>query len=356
LINKVGVPGRLPLEEELIVIPGGFARDLAVVNHSPFEGYVLLGNGIVIPFGDVPFYGDIASEYGNYTPFFHFVDGELRVVHPATTAFATGPEPIDPAIITDATPRLRLPDGSGRLFDDLNRNGVYDNEDVNENGMLDVIIGLDGEIIYDEDLNGNGILDREPIIDPAEIQQGFFNDIARALQVVQSPSGEVLGYVIMDGNGNLWTFGSGYGEDNINHGLPTAGFSEEDIFRDFELILDIDGDDVEVIDYVKLNGYGHLFGIPGGPLGAGPADDEDIRGHLTVPLNARVFDFDIARSIRISPFDSNGDGVLDWRDGFYVLNGFGGINAIGGAEPVGDSLFFGLDIARDLEFTVQGIR
>lgn len=356
IIGKTGASGKLPLEEEAINVHGGFARDIAVIDHSPFKGYVLLGNGIVIPFGDVPFFGDIASEYDEYTPFYHFVDGELRVVYPATSPFSTDMTPIDPAIITDATPRLRHPDGSGRLFDDLNRNGEYDNEDLNDNGMLDVIIGLDGTIIYDEDANGNGVLDREPIIDPSEIHQGFHADIARALQVVQSPSGEVLGYVIMDGNGVMWTFGSGYGEDAINHGLPTAGYSEEDTFRDFELIFEIDGDDIQVIDYVKLNGFGQLFGVPGGPLGAGDPDDENNRGLLSFRLNAKVYDFDIARSIRISPFDTNGDGKLDWRDGFYVLNGFGGITAVGGAQPLGDDIFFGMDIARDLEFTAQGIR
>ena len=48
--------------------------------------------------------------------------------------------------------------------------------------------------------------------------------------------------------------------------------------------------------------------------------------------------------------DANGDGKVDWKDGFYVLDGFGGIHAIGGADPIEDSPFLGFDIARDLDF------
>lgn len=46
-------------------------------------------------------------------------------------------------------------DGDWRPWTDVNGNGVYDNEDLNNNGILD----------EGEDLNGNGILDIEPIND-----------------------------------------------------------------------------------------------------------------------------------------------------------------------------------------------
>ena len=46
-------------------------------------------------------------------------------------------------------------DGDWRIWDDLNANGVFDNEDLNYNGILD----------NGEDLNANGVLDFEPMWD-----------------------------------------------------------------------------------------------------------------------------------------------------------------------------------------------
>ena len=336
--------------EQVIEIPGAFARDIEVVSDSPFAAYVLLGNGVIIPYGDVPFYGDIASR-GAYTPFFFLQNGELRSVDPATEPFSVDETPIDPDIIDDVTPRIRM-EGSNEFFDDLNRNGQYDSEDTNGNGLLDRIVGLNNQVIVDEDANGNGELDIEPIVDPTNLQQGFFTDIARDLEVVLSTDGEVLGYVILDGNGVMWSFGSFEGKDDvIDNGLDTAGISDRDIFRDLELVFSIEDDQVSVIDYVTINGQGQVFGLPGGPLGAGASDDEDNRGHLSGTLDARLYGFDIVRAIKMSPFDNNGDGQVDYNDGFYVLDGYGGLHAIGGAQPLNDDLFLGIDIARDFLFS-----
>ncbi len=311
-IMKMGASGDTPIDSEQINVSGKFARDLEVISYSPFAGYVLLGNGVIVPYGDAPFYGDIVQLQNGYSD----VD------------------------------RLRL-EGSQLLFDDLNDNGEHDTEDTNGNGVLDVVVGPGGEFIINEDVNGNGELDVEPIINPEVLAQGFENDIARDLELVLDAEGNVKGYVILDGYGAMWAFGEEINA-SVVHVENTAGISEEDIFRALELIVNEEG---EIIDFITMNGYGQLFGLPDGPLGAGSETEPDVTGHLNFVLDADTYEFDIARDIRMNPEDSNEDGTVDWQDGFYVLNGYGGIQAIGGAPELDEETpFLGFDIARDLEF------
>ncbi|MBZ0258197.1 hypothetical protein K8I31_19180, partial [bacterium] len=317
-IVKIGSNGDAPLPSETFEAPGRFAQDIEVISHTPFAGYVLMGNGVVVQFGDAPFLGDMV------------------------TMEPTGP-------------RIRMA-GSQVMYDDANNNGEYDTEDANGNGVLDQYTIPNPPFVITEDTNGNGELDGETIIDPANLGQGFFIDIARDLEVVQNPDGTVVGYVILDGNGVLWTFGSGYGESVINNITLTNGFSADDIFRDLELIVESDGDSTQIVDFVTMNGFGQVFGAPGGPLGAGASDDVENRGNLSGKLGAPTFNFDIARDLSISANDSNGDGSVDWKDGLYILDGYGGIHSIGGAAPITESPFLGWDIARDLEFVTQSLR
>ena len=318
-IIKIGSNGDAPLPSETFVAPGRFAQDIEVVSYSPFAGYVLMGNGVVIPFGDAPFLGDMVT--------------------------------LDP----QGASRVRIP-GSQVMFDDANGNGEYDTEDANGNGKLDQFTIPNPPFILTEDTNGNGVLDQEALVDPANLGQGFFIDIARDLELVQNPDGTVVGYVILDGNGVLWTFGSGYGEAVINDITFTNGFSPDDIFRDLELVVQTNGDSTQLVDFVTMNGFGQVFGAPGGLLGAGASDDVENRGNLSGKLSAPGFNFDIARDLRISPADVTGDGSVDWKDGFYILDGYGGIHALGGASAITESPFLGWDIARDLEFITQSLR
>ncbi len=63
------------------------------------------------------------------------------------------------------------------------------------------------------------------------------------------------------------------------------------------------------------------------------------------------FGFNILRDIEANPVDLSGNGLTsDGTDGFYVLDGYGGVHAIGGAAPLNNTIFLGFDIARDLEF------
>jgi hypothetical protein len=316
-VVRAGDSGKEPANAEQLFLSEVNAEDIEVVSSDPFAGYVLLSNGIIIPFGDAPFLGDM------YT---------LQKGHSTSS-------------------RLRLGDDSGLLFDDLNGNGEFDTEDTNGNGRLDVIIGVGGEVILNEDINGNGLIDTDPIVNPDLLSQGFGIDIARDLEVVYATDGTVKGYVILDGYGVLWPFGEDIGAENVRPEVTNA-IDVIDIFRSFELIVN----EGRIIDYIALNGRGQVFGLPGGPLGAGPATDVNYAGHLTVVMGAVNYGFDIARDIEMNPEDVNADGTVDYHDGFYILDGFGGVHAIGGAEALEDMDFLGFDIARDLEFGAQPLR
>jgi hypothetical protein len=196
------------------------------------------------------------------------------------------------------------------------------------------------------------VLDNEPVINPTNLSQGFQNDIARELEVVRDSNGNVRGYVIMDGYGTLWPFGTDIGAENVRP-TTTAGSFETDQARAFELVVDSNG---KILDFILLSGNGQVFGFPGGLLGAGAATDVENAGHLSVGLGATNYGFDIARDIRLNPDDSNGDLVNDYKDGFYILDGFGGIHAIGGAPDVQGSPFLGFDVARELEFGLSVLR
>ncbi|RJP25806.1 MAG: hypothetical protein C4527_16545 [Candidatus Omnitrophota bacterium] len=340
-ITKIGDMGKLPLVAEQISIAGQFARDVEVISSNPFKGYILLGNGTVIPLGGAPFYGDIVT----------LQRGDQTI--PARTRL-TGNNIL---YSYDGTAVNISFSGANLLFDDVNGNGKIETEDKNQNGQLDIVV-LPGGSVRNEDVNGNNQLDSE-VVNLDVLGQGFYIDIARDLELVRNASGDVLGYVILDGNGILWPFFKDQAEQTRQQAfyqalsLPTAGFSVEDLFQAFELILDETG---LIQDYILLNGYGHVYGVPGGLMGAGESTDVDNRGILTGVMNAKIFDVNIARDIRQNLVDSNNDGVLNWLDGFYVLDGYGGINPIGGAPVIKGAPFLGLDIATDLEFGAQPIR
>ncbi len=315
-ITRIGEGGKLPDESEIITVSGQFARDLVVINEDPFQGYVLMGNGLIVPYGGAPFFGDIVS------------------------------------IQNESIGVARIPfEDSNVLFEDTNGNGVFDTEDTNGNGALDFSVDFNGEITT-EDANGNGVLDSEPIVNPSNLVQGFETDISKELEVVQDEDGNVRGYVILDGFGTLWPFGDDIGAENVRP-PETAGSFDTDLARAFELVVSPEG---RILDFIMLSGTGQVFGFPAGLLGAGGVTDPDNVGHLTGVLGATNFNFDIARDIRLNPDDSNGDGTVDYQDGYYILDGFGGLHAIGGAPEVENAPFLGLDIARELEFGLSLLR
>lgn len=315
-IVRVAGEGLVPEETDQLIVNGAFARDIEVISTNPFSAYVLFGNGVIATYGDAPFFGDLSA--------------------------------------SSTAPRLPLQDD--RYFIDLNGNGRRDTEDRNGNGILDVSVGIGGVLITEDTgisgLDGtanNGILDAEPIIDLSTITPGFGWDIARDLELVVDEDDNVKGYVLMDGFGILWSFGNDINSQNVRPNA-TNGFSTQDVFVDFELIVE----NGQIVDFITLDGFGQLFALPsdqGGVLGAGPSTDPTIAGFLSADqYGIELFGFNIARDIEFSTEDSNGDGTVDWRDGWYILQGFGGIVAEAGASEIEDAPFLGLDIARDLEF------
>lgn len=330
-IRKISGPGDEPSWEDIIYSNDESARDLCVISTKPFKAYVLLGNGLILTYGDtetekLKFYGDM----GNLDP---------DMIN------------VDPSI-----PRVPLNDGSGRFFLDLNKNNVRDTEDENGNGILDISVGIGG-VLETEDkglpgidgTEGNGILDEEKIIDLQSSTKGFGWDIARDLELVKDAAGEVKGYVILDGFGVLWPFGTGIGEENVRPKV-TNGISTIDIFRKLQLVVQ----DGKIIDFITLSGSGEMYALPsdqGGVFGAGSSTDTSTAGLLSADqYGLTLYGFDIARDFEFSPIDTNRDGTVDWKDGFYILDGFGGLHACGGAAEITDSLFLGLDVARRIEF------
>ncbi len=318
-IVKVAGIGKLPKDSKIVKASAGSARDIEVISDDPFAAYVLFGNGLVISYGNATFFGDIG------TP--------------------------DASI-----PRVPIEEGSSIMFLDINNNGVRDTEDADGNGILDISVGLNG-VLETEDTGiegiagsaGNGVLDEEQIFNMSQTDQGFGFDIARDLELVIGTDGAVTGYVIMDGLGVMWPYGSAVNNVNIRP-QDTNGIAFSDQFRSFELIL-VDG---QIVDFISLKGNGELFAMPsdqGGVLGAGPSTDATSSGFLSSDqYGITTFGFDIARDLEMCKTDSNGDGVIDYNDGFYVLDGLGGIHELGGAAAIEGAPFLGLDIAVDLEF------
>ena len=306
-MNGLGLTADLARDLEVTSVEGGLA-----------SGYVLLGQGLVMPIGNAPFLGDIEGE-------------ELtRVTQP-----------------------------NGRILIDANENGVYDSEDANGNGKLDIEVVQIGGVwqLVTEDLNGNGQLDQEVIIDPNDPSLGFqFSDAARDLEVARNSSGEVVGYVLLDNFGVLHT----YGEVGSPDGPPLQNNRVDFAFsyRALELVTN---EENAVVDFVALRGSGMVLGLPGGPLGAPPVGDgqgnpRGDSGDLSDPLGIELpyFGFDIMRDIEVNPADISGNGATsDGSDGYYILDGFGGIHAIGGAPALENAPFLGFDIARDLELVTK---
>ncbi len=309
-IAALGLTADVARDIEITGIAGGVA-----------SGYVLLGQGMIIPIGDAPFFGDILD-------------------------------------VDNTKTRVELSDGN-ILFDE-NGNGTLDvflNEDTNGNGVLD--IGLvevsPGEFqVVNEDTNGNGVLDyiAEIEINPNDLGVGFGFDAARDLEVVYGPDGTPTGYVMLDSFGALHCFGD---TDQI---LVNSKVDYAFTYQGIELVADGANN---VLDFIAVSGTGSVVATPGGALGAPDTTDDggqprDDAGDLKDVMNVNLpyFGFDIMRDVEVNPVDVSGNGISsDGSDGYYILDGFGGVHAIGNAPSLPNAPFLGVDIARDLELVVE---
>lgn len=320
-----GSPVNLPTFKSLS-LTNNLARDIEIAPvGTSLGGYVLGGQGFVFRLGNAPYFGDIADTQGTAS-------------------------------------RVTL--DNGQILLDTNGNGTVDlllNEDANGNGVLDVTRVVDCptcpggyQILPGEDTNGNNKLDivYESVFNPDTYGIGFGFDAARDLEVVYDNTDAVAGYVMLDSFGTLHNFGATKASPLVNLRVD-FGFG----YKAMQLVTDADNN---VVDFIAMTGTGLFVGTPGGPLGAAPSVDDQgnprgDEGDLSVALNINLpyFGFDILRDVQANPIDSDGNGLTgDGSDGFYVLDGFGGIYAIGGAPEITGAPFLGFDIARDLDFTI----
>lgn len=156
---------------------------------------------------------------------------------------------------------------------------------------------------------------------PAVSGSGYFNgfDIARGIALDPADAGGARGYVV-DGWGGIHPFGGA-------PAVSTSGYSPgQDVVKGIVV-------NAPTIEYPHVTGY-----------------TVTNRGRITpfaevgkalppVPLGPS-FGFDIARGITLSGFGRG-----------YVLDGFGGLHAFGGAPaPTGGPYWAGYDIARGIVF------
>ena len=139
----------------------------------------------------------------------------------------------------------------------------------------------------------------------------FSFDIARGLAVM--PDG--AGYVVLDGYGGLWRYGSATLGPVGSARLPYFGW---DIARD--VAITADGRGVAVLD-----GWGAVH----------------VAGSARPVRSGYWPGWDIARSLALTP------------QGALVLDGFGGVWRTG-TTPAGRTPYFGWDIARDLLASPSG--
>lgn len=184
-------------------------------------------------------------------------------------------------------------------------------------------------------------------------------DIARDLAPILDTDNEVKGYFILDGLGNVYEVGGA----RLNGATPT--FFGIDIARDMEVLQPgmfpvTITTPASAVGFYILDGFGtvHPAGsattIPGTAGGVFDADPN-------TPDIDPFFGFDIARDFELS---YNVDGpTVGQVNGYFILDGFGGIHAAGGAlgtmirSTPGDDIsipFFGFDIARAIEVTPSG--
>ncbi len=184
-------------------------------------------------------------------------------------------------------------------------------------------------------------------------------DIARDLAVTLDADNEVKGYFILDGLGNVYEVGGA----RLNGVVPT--FFGIDIARDMEVLQPgmfpvTPTTPASSVGFYIMDGFGtvHPSGsavtIPGSTGGVFDADP-------STPDVDPFFGVDIARDFEVS---INVTGPTQGQvNGYYILDGFGGVHAAGGARGTmirstpGDDIsipFFGFDIARAIEVTPSG--
>lgn len=232
-------------------------------------------------------------------------------------------------------------------------------------GLCIVSFGLCADGLAQGEMAGLYILDgRGPVyeqgIPPKFAGDPFLGvDIARDMELVTGPDNKVTGYFILDGFGNMFEVGAA-----SLQGATPPGFGM-DIARDLELLRPgmfptSPGTPADAIGFYVLDGMGGIH-----PVGSATTLPGSVNGLFdddpAVDGLGPFFGFDIARDLELSV---NVDGPTQGQvNGYYLLDGFGRVFAMGGAQkellrsiPGMDisTPYFGWDIARAIEITPSG--
>lgn len=226
----------------------------------------------------------------------------------------------------------------------------------------------------------------------AAAQEPFFSDIffgfdiARDIELVQDESGFVTGYYMLDG------FGGQHEVGNVPaYNIEQKPYFSWDIARDLEvvntykLITDaVTGDVVGSavtgqVGYYVVDGWGGIHPVNNSvDLPYRRSSDNpmfkvfnDYPSAYPAPYNYPYFyGFDIVRDMEVSYIfsvvtdASGGDVIVGQSNGYYLLDGFGGVHnaredmdgnpLLAPWENVAGRPYFGWDIVRDMELTPRG--
>lgn len=188
----------------------------------------------------------------------------------------------------------------------------------------------------------------------------FGFDIARDMEVLQpgyfpatvTTPADTLGLYVLDGMGGVHAYGSAITLPNSDNGIfdTNTNTPEVDPFFGFDIARDFElSRNVDGPTAGHVNGYYILDGF-GGVHTGGQARDMLIRPVPGLDIVVPFFGFDIARAMEIHPTGT----------GIYILDGYGGVTRIGAALqdfPLGgpeQTPVWGWDIAEDIELITDG--
>lgn len=210
----------------------------------------------------------------------------------------------------------------------------------------------------------------------SDLNFGF--DIAREIDLVENETGQVTGYYLLDGFGGQHEIGT-----VPRYNMEQKPYFHWDIARDLEVVslyevLTEATIMTDQVGYYVTDGYGGVHPVNNTvdlPYRRTSADPRfkvynDFPSSFPPPYNYPYFmGFDIVRDMEVSYMftivtDDGQERLIGFSNGYYLLDGFGGIHNCREDEAFNPLLapwenipgrpYFGWDIARDMELTPNG--